>query len=267
MLLSVITVNYNNKEGLINTAKSIVNQTNSCYEWIVIDGGSDDGSFEVIKQYSDRLAYWCSEKDAGVYDAMNKGVGIAKGDFVIFMNSGDMFASEDVVEKFAEQDLESDIIYGDVVYVKPEGNQKIVYPDVLPYDRFPKSTINHQSTFIRRSLAERFPYDMNYRLAADRKFWVQALYSGAVFAHMNYVVALYDYTGMSSVQSVAVEDECKRIYKEVVPVGMRMILDELEEKRFISAYNPELEQVYNLINKRRLYRRIIQFVIKVLQHF
>jgi len=98
MKFSIITVNYNNKTGLFNTIKSVINQTFSDFEFIIIDGGSDDGSIEVIKEYSDRITYWVSERDNGIYNGMNKGIVQAKGDYVNFMNSGDTFYSNNTLE-------------------------------------------------------------------------------------------------------------------------------------------------------------------------
>ena len=93
MKFSIISINYNHKEGLIRTIKSVLCQNNDNYEYIIIDGGSSDGSVDVIKDNAANIAYWVSEKDNGVYHAMNKGVAKAKGDYLIFMNSGDCFHS------------------------------------------------------------------------------------------------------------------------------------------------------------------------------
>ena len=112
MKLSIITVNFNNVEGLRKTAESIVSQTFQDFEWIVIDGGSTDGSKELIEQYSDRIAYWCSEKDSGIYNAMNKGVRYAKGEYINFMNSGDCFADSSVLSDVSERLLDNVILYG-----------------------------------------------------------------------------------------------------------------------------------------------------------
>ena len=89
MKLSVITINFNNRDGLRKTIESVVNQTYNDFEYIIIDGGSTDGSVDVIKEYADRIDYWVSEPDKGIYNAMNKGIDVAKGEYCIFMNSGD----------------------------------------------------------------------------------------------------------------------------------------------------------------------------------
>ena len=98
MKLSVITINYNNRDGLRKTIESVVNQTCRDFEYIIIDGGSTDGSVDVIKQYADRIDYWVSEPDKGIYHAMNKGIAVAHGEYLNFMNSGDCFYESTVVE-------------------------------------------------------------------------------------------------------------------------------------------------------------------------
>ena len=113
MRYTIITINYNNKEGLERTIKSTAKQTFKNFEYIVIDGGSTDGSVEVIKQYASEIDFWVSEKDNGIYHAMNKGVSHAHGDYLLFMNSGDTFHSPDVLNSVAE--YQEDIICGKVM--------------------------------------------------------------------------------------------------------------------------------------------------------
>ena len=104
MKLSIITINLNNKEGLQKTIESIVNQTFRDYEFIIIDGGSNDGSIDVIELYKENITYWISEPDKGIYNAMNKGISIAKGEYYYFLNTGDRLISNDVLEKIFEDD-------------------------------------------------------------------------------------------------------------------------------------------------------------------
>ena len=97
--ISIITINYNDLKGLQKTFNSVVNQSNKDFEYIVIDGGSSDGGKEFLEQNSDKLAYWISEKDSGVYNAMNKGIKAAKGEYLLFLNSGDFLVDDNVIEK------------------------------------------------------------------------------------------------------------------------------------------------------------------------
>ena len=115
MPLSIITVNLNNLKGLRKTIDSIISQTWRDFEWIIIDGGSTDGSRELIEQYQEHFAYWCSEPDKGVYNAMNKGIAKAKGVYLNFMNSGDVFYSNDTLERVFESSPCADMVYGDCI--------------------------------------------------------------------------------------------------------------------------------------------------------
>lgn len=110
MKFSIITINYNNAEGLRKTMASLFNQTYADYEFIVIDGGSNDGSVNFIQEREDRISFWCSEPDKGIYNAMNKGVFHARGEYLIFMNSGDIFHNQDALSKVAALQLTSDIV-------------------------------------------------------------------------------------------------------------------------------------------------------------
>ena len=113
MKLSVITVNFNHKEGLKNTINSVICQKDfDDYEFIVIDGGSTDGSKDVIVENSSRISYWVSEKDGGIYNGMNKGIKVAKGEYLIFMNSGDTFYNDHVLADVFYQNCEAEFIVG-----------------------------------------------------------------------------------------------------------------------------------------------------------
>ncbi|MEM6725896.1 MAG: glycosyltransferase family 2 protein, partial [Bacteroidota bacterium] len=116
--ISVITVVYNGKDLLEGTIKSVINQTYPHIEYVMVDGNSKDGTQEIIQQYADRIDQWISEPDKGLYDAMNKGLRMATGDFVLFMNAGDEFRNPDVLEKvFAKATEKTDVLYGEVMFV------------------------------------------------------------------------------------------------------------------------------------------------------
>ena len=153
MKLTVLTINYNNKEGLIKTFESVRAQTWKDFEFIVIDGGSTDGGKELIEQ-NDQINYWVSEKDSGVYNAMNKGIKKAKGDYIIFMNSGDFFYDEYVLEKVRDEfDSNIDILYGDSVFFNDKGYRKVIKaPNKLTFGFFYDGGLNHQAVFIKKPL-------------------------------------------------------------------------------------------------------------------
>lgn len=200
--ISIITVNYNDKIGLEKTIKSVISQENAGFEFLVIDGGSTDGSKGLIEQNSGKISYWVSEPDTGIYNAMNKGIKKAKGDFLIFMNSGDMFFDENVLSSI-EQDLEDDfdIYYGNNYKVKENGSKRLkTYPEKLSFSFFYSSSINHQSTFIRKSLFDKyFYYNETYKIASDWEFFIYTIcYANVPSKYLKKTIALYDFTGISS---------------------------------------------------------------------
>ncbi len=159
MKLSIITVNFNDAEGLERTIKSVIAQTFKDYEFIIIDGGSTDGSVDIIKKYEDHVNYWVSEPDGGIYPGMNKGLRLANGDYLNFMNGGDCYHSKDVLEKIFSLDTNADIITG----AHAENGLRNVGKDGVTMLDLYKWAIDHQASFIRRQVALRHPYD-SFRL-------------------------------------------------------------------------------------------------------
>lgn len=201
MKLSIITINYNNLKGLQNTIDSIVNQTCRDFEWIVIDGGSTDGSKELILKYQEYISYWCSEPDKGIYNAMNKGIAKAKGEYLNFMNSGDCFADKDVISEFNNGHWCEEVIAGDVVF-DGDYNRTRCYPDEdnLDLDFFIKDTICHQASFIKRCLFKIYGmYDESLLMSSDWKFFLEVLIiHNHSYAHWKRLVANYYTDGISS---------------------------------------------------------------------
>lgn len=147
-MISVITINYNNSTGLRKTIQSVIAQTYNNIEYIVIDGGSTDGSKSVIEEYEKDIDFWVSEPDGGIYPAMNKGTSHAHGDYCIYMNSGDIFYSKDVLQKVVDSNPKEDIVCGDLCI----GDNIIPNPDEVTMEVFYRSTLYHQATFILTSL-------------------------------------------------------------------------------------------------------------------
>ncbi len=199
--ISIITINYNNIKGLEKTIKSIIHQTENHYEFIIIDGGSTDGSKELIESYSEKIDYWVSEPDTGVYNAMNKGIKAAKGDFVIFMNSGDTFYENNVLEKVNPLLVdEFDIYYGDNYKVKQNSKRKKTYPEKLSFSFFYSSCINHQATFIRRQLFfDYFLYNEKFKIVSDWEFFIYTIcIENRPSKYLKMTICNYDFTGISS---------------------------------------------------------------------
>lgn len=225
MKLSIITVNYNNREGLRKTIESVIHQTWTDYEYIIIDGGSTDGSRELIEQYQDLLAYWCSEPDKGIYNAMNKGVQHAHGEYVNFMNSGDCFYENDTLDKVFREGLAADILsgqveslqYGTLIHKYEKNVLMQLYLD----------TLNHQGSFIRRQLLLRRPYDETLQIVSDWKFWLETvLYDGARVAYSKIIVARMDSTGISTNTDILVKE--RKACLEQLPLPLLQILDDYQ---------------------------------------
>ena len=218
MKLSIITINYNNCEGLRKTIESVVNQTWRDFEYIIIDGGSTDGSIEVIKEFANRIDYWVSEPDKGIYNALNKGVAVAKGEYSNFMNSGDCFYSLDTLEKVFSFSSIADIICGNTYsdYLK-------IPPKEMTFDFLFNGSICHQCAFIRTSLMQKYGYDEKYKIVADRKFFVQALIlDNCSYEAIDVDVVKYDITGFSAANPVLSRLEYDKVLEELIPERIRI---------------------------------------------
>lgn len=198
--LSVITVVYNNVADIGRTLLSVLNQTYKQIEYIVVDGGSTDGTLEIINTYNNRIAKLVTEPDKGIYDAMNKGLALATGDYVIFMNSGDEFYANNTVGKvFAAADG-ADIYYGETEMVNAQrqslGRRRHQAPAKFNWRSFKYGmSVSHQAIYIRRALAE--PYDPAYQLSADIDWIIRAAKKAKKIVRVDGYVAKYLVGGMS----------------------------------------------------------------------
>lgn len=212
--LSIITVNLNNLEGLKRTYESVVCQIFTDYEWIVIDGGSTDGSREFIEQHQDKFAYWCSEPDKGIYNAMNKGIVRAKGEYLNFMNSGDCFACEETLAGVFGRERTADILYGyvavDDVSILTEASrlmkQNIYWFDLIVH------TFPHQGTFIKRATFSIVGlYDERCKIVADWKWFVLAILKNKVsYQFISNKIAVIQSGGISDSADCSIERQEKR---------------------------------------------------------
>ena len=174
--LSIVTINYNNLEGLKRTVESVVNQTWQEFEYIVIDGGSTDGSAEYIESQSEHLDYWVSEPDKGIYNAMNKGIAKATGEYLLFLNSGDHLYSNSVLEMNHSKIHTEDFIYFNIRHIFNDHISISSKPKKLEELFFIFNTLPHPSTFIRRNLFfEIGNYDENLKIVSDWKFFLFAM--------------------------------------------------------------------------------------------
>jgi glycosyltransferase involved in cell wall biosynthesis len=177
MKYSIITVNYNNKKGLKKTIESVMCQSFRDFEHIIIDGGSTDGSVDVLREYDEHITYWISEKDNGIYNAMNKGIAKSTGEYLNFMNSGDCFYDADVLAKVNSYNSDADFIVGKDYHFneKKQKGHASVQPPRTTMIHFFIATLDHQSSFIKRTLFENSPYDESHRLVSDWIFFTEKI--------------------------------------------------------------------------------------------
>lgn len=237
--LTIITVNLNNKNGLRKTIESVVAQTTREFEYIVIDGGSTDGSVEIIKEFEEYIDYWISESDKGIYHAMNKGVQAAHGEYCQFLNSGDWLYSPQIVEIFCNIKNRTDIILGvtahhleNKVITGRRVNDSLNLFDIL------KGEFNHQSSFISTKLCKEVPYDESYKICSDWKFFIDALiFKNCSFSTINEVVVNFDMNGISNTNRALLKQERNQIIASYnIPPRVKYIFDNMDSDSFeISA--------------------------------
>ncbi|WP_294629425.1 glycosyltransferase family 2 protein [uncultured Bacteroides sp.] len=190
-IISVITICYNAIANIEETMLSVLNQQYDKVEYIVIDGGSKDGTLDIIKKYTNRLAYWTSEPDQGIYDAMNKGIAKATGEWINFMNAGDIFIDEEVLNRsFANSYKDDvDILYGDVVYQYKFGKRLVKAGNIEQIMNH--MVFSHQSTFVRRILIQK-GFDIKWKLAADYNLLLGYYWEGRKYKHIDVAIAIVE---------------------------------------------------------------------------
>jgi glycosyltransferase involved in cell wall biosynthesis len=197
--LSIITINYNNKVELEKTICSVVEQSFKNFEFIVIDGGSKDGSLDIIKKYESRINQYVSERDNGIYDAQNKGIKAANGKYLMFLNASDCFYSKDSLANLFTNDFEEDIVYCN--YCVKGTNVSIKNPALLQFRHFwYRSTICHQTALISKHLFNRYGlYDTSLTIVADWEFFLKTIFLyGASYKYIDVDLVSVDVKGISS---------------------------------------------------------------------
>lgn len=210
-LISVVTVVYNGVQNLENTILSVINQNYSNIEYIIVDGNSNDGTVDVIKKYEDQIDYWQSEPDTGIYDAMNKGISLAKGDYVAMMNSGDSYVPNIMKTVVESINLHPDSIMHGII--KCYKNSTFTHVEGKNYLDLPYGMIAHPTVFTPVELHKKYGgYDKNLKIAADYDFFLKMFYNKEKFYFMDFIVANFDYSGISNTSNLVFE-ECDLIRK------------------------------------------------------
>lgn len=212
-IVSVITVVYNGAKTIEDTILSVVNQTFDNYEYLIIDGGSKDGTIDFIKKYENKITKWISEKDHGIYEAMNKGVSIAKGNWICFINADDTFYNNEVLKlTFDKQyDLDTHVLYGSTEFENSKGIKSIVKPKWLSTISF-SMPFAHTSSFVRRDVLVKRPFSLTYSICADFHFFFLYYRENAhSFRKIGFPISSFAYGGVSTKSTDALKKECLEI--------------------------------------------------------
>lgn len=244
--ITIITVNYNNLEGLKKTVDSVTNQSYQDFEYIVIDGGSNDGSANYIERNKDLFDYWIIEPDKGVYHAMNKGIDKASGEYLIFLNSGDHFYKKSVLKKYNSYLSNYDLVYFNQFVIAKTKKFIKEYPKKLSFAYFLKDNLPQQATFVKRDLFDTVgSFKEDFKIVADWKFFIDSICKfNRTYLHVNKTLTVFYRDGLSS-----------------FPENMKVIFDEKQEvlKGDYSAYLLDLEEVLEyktIINNLRKSKKI-----------
>ena len=270
MKISIVTINYNNIVGLRKTLASVASQTHRDIEHIIIDGGSTDGSVDAIKEYVStnpnedpffkHTIKWVSEKDEGIYNAMNKGIRKATGAYIQILNSGDIFAASNVVARMVaeiEKAEYPELLYGNMIrkdYAtgKIDGKSKEVDFSLRQYY---SSTMNHDCCYIRRDLFDTYGlYDENLKIVSDWKWFLQAIVLGKVKpVYVDIDVTIFDCSGISETNLELRNSERRQVLEDILPPA---ILSDYDKHAF------DAEQMDRL-RRRHLYW-LVYFIERVL---
>ena len=257
--LSIITINYNNATGLQKTMQSVLSQTAIDFEYIVVDGASTDGSYELICQYAKmpmRMPFaWVSEKDNGIYHAMNKGIQLAKGEYVQFVNSGDCLVDESVTKRMIEKLIEDDaIVYGNMIKKMPDkllrdcsfAGKEITFLDMF------SGTLNHSPAYIRRDLFTKYGlYDETLKICSDWKWYLQAIILGEEkVRYVDIDIIVFDMTGISNTNIDLIKKERKEVLEDLIPLK---ILQDYQQYATVI-------RMWNRINYVKVWRKLFWLI-------
>jgi glycosyltransferase involved in cell wall biosynthesis len=283
MKVSIITITYNNLEGLKRTYESILRQKFRDFEWIVVDGGSTDGTKAFLEEHEQELAWWCCEQDKGVYNAQNKGTEHARGEYSIYMNSGDSFYADDVLEKVFERNPHADIIYGNWMLIFEDGKTRLgVAPETADLAYFFDDNMCHQSMLIRTDAVKNRPYDESFRIYADWDEWLALYMHGKTFEKIDMTICNFMVGGISTGDNASEKlrmerkEEIKKIqeryYSEQWRNTMSRVTPLLKEYNaakswmgddVMASFNSAFYERKHLLEKRRKHNKIIRILIYV----
>jgi len=259
MRISIITINRNNCNGLRKTIESVISQSTSPFEFIVIDGASSDGSTNLLKEYSNAISYSVSEPDKGIYNAMNKGVVAAHGEYCLFLNSGDALCHTEVLAQVKASGVESDIICGNAILQENPPKRKAA-PTEITLRFLYGGTLCHQAVFIKTTLLRKHPYNESLRIVADREFFLQCLiFESCSYQAVNIDICNYDITGFSAQNRFASEQEWQAVMQAHIPE--RILIDYGQEVSGVLYGFSSYEKLFLEIGRRR-WRKPVYWLVR-----
>ena len=265
--ISVVTINYNDKNGLNKTILSVLQQSTNNFEYIIIDGGSTDGSARLLEDYKDQISFSVTENDNGIYHAMNKGIRAATGEFIIFMNSGDVFYDETIIEKILVELKDGDeIIYGDVLInsAVSENTSIQIHPEKLTFRYFYERTICQQACVFKRSLFETvFYFNEEYKIVSDWEFIIVAIFKNNIsYRKIPHLIAIFDSLGISSnekMRKIALQEREKSLEKY-----FPLFKDDYNK---LLSYSSKRSQQLIEIQQSRFFRKLISIFFLMILFF
>lgn len=271
MLLSIITVNLNNAFGLRKTIESVLTQSFHNYEWIIIDGGSEDGSCEVISSISKHLSYWVSEKDTGIYNAMNKGIDRSNGDYLLFLNSGDWLVDDCALSRVFESLPVADIVFcNQDIYKNNCLVEHRFFDDRLSFKYLYDNSLGHNSCLIKRCLFENARYNENYRIVSDWEFFLKCALLGKTFVHINTTLGCFDLSGISTTNQALLHEERECVTRHLIPRLILCDIDllniaDIELSKYKIQMDKQLLSVCYFRTKRKLYRKLLNCYLELIK--
>lgn len=253
--ISVVTVCYNAVKEIEKTILSVLNQTYPNIEYIVIDGGSTDGTVDVIKKYVDRLAYWVSEPDKGIYDAMNKGIKVATGEWIGFLNAGDWYYKDDSLDNMINKhhNNRAGVIYGYLIHHFPYGDFVRKH---IPLENFNRCMpIGHPATIVRLSLIKEKGFNLKYKIAGDYDMLYSLYLKGHEFESVPVLITVFDsYGGVSNNAYLKTEKEAAEINGYINTVNFK--LDYFKSKGLLSMKKILKKVLPSFYKKMQVKRRL-----------
>ena len=262
MKLSIITINRNNAAGLRKTIESVVSQTYTDFEYIIIDGASTDAGVEIIKEYADKISYWVSEPDTGIYNAMNKGIMKANGEYLLFLNSGDWLVDEEVVGDFCNSNFNQDIVCGNINLIE---NGEIILAkspdnDALDFNFFYHGSLLHPASFIRKELFYKYgTYNERYKIISDWEFFVRVIMIHKVsYERVERLISNFPVDGISSYKehNEQIKNDRKDVLLNYVPEAFYLSYEKNEKE--LTMLRKITEEYSNLKNGK--FKSVVNFL-------